>query len=156
MSVAASRYARALIDVLYPQKADRGLQDLRNFSEFLDAEPVARQVFQNPTIAAERRKRLLKEVGDSLAFDSTTRNFLALLIDRNRMDLIEEIVDAYQKFLDEKMGVVRAHVTSVYPLESEQQNAVVQQLKAITGKEVRMDMTTDPTLIGGIVAQVGS
>jgi len=156
MSVAANRYAKALLDVLYPSGAERGLEQLEDFSGLLAAEPQARQLFENPTIAAERRKTMFKAIGDAQSYDKPIRNFLELLIERNRLDLLGEIVGAYRKLLDEKLGLVRAHVTSATPLDSQQQRQLASRLEQVTGKKVRMDLAVDSSLIGGIIAQVGS
>jgi F-type H+-transporting ATPase subunit delta len=155
MSVAAKRYAKALLDVLYPAKAEAGLEQLRNFSTMLSGEADARLVFDNPTVSAENRKDLLNKIGDSLKLDTPIRNFLALLIDRNRLDLLKEIVSTYATLLDEKLGVVQAHVTSALALDAAQQKEVAAKLEKLTGKKVRMDVSVDPSLIGGLVAQVG-
>jgi F-type H+-transporting ATPase subunit delta len=155
MSVAATRYARALLDVLYPAKAEIGLDQLRSFASMLTQQADARLVFENPTISTENRKDLLNKVGDSLKLDANIRNFLALLIERNRLDLLGEIISTYEKFLDEKLGVVQAQVTSALELDSAQQTAVVARLQTLTGKKVRMQVSVDPDLIGGFVAEVG-
>jgi len=79
-----------------------------------------------------------------------------LLIERNRIDLIDEIAQVYQNLLDKKLGIVRARVTSAFPLDSNQQREVAAKLQAATGKVVRMELSTNPSLIGGVVAEVGS
>jgi F-type H+-transporting ATPase subunit delta len=155
MSVAASRYARALLDVLYPAKAEMGLDQLRSFSSMLTQQADAKLVFGNPTVSAENRKDLLSKVADALKLDTSIRNFLALLIDRNRLDLLGEITSTYERLLDERLGVVKAHVTSARELDSAQQGAVSAKLQALTGKKVKMQVSVDPDLIGGFIAQVG-
>jgi len=84
MSVAANRYAKALVDVLYPASAELGLEQLVKFSSLLSSQNQMRQLFENPTIAAERRKEVFKGIADSLSYDPHVRNFLNLLIERNR------------------------------------------------------------------------
>src|SRR5215813_9065127 len=108
MSVAANRYAKALLDVLYPSGAERGLEQLESFSRLLSSETQVRQLFENPTIAADRRKSMFKAIADASSYDALVRNFLELLIERNRLDLLGEIVNSYRKLLDEKLGLVRA------------------------------------------------
>jgi F-type H+-transporting ATPase subunit delta len=156
MSVAARRYAKALLDVLYPAKAEAGLEELRHFSSMLKQQSDARLVFENPTISPERRKDLLDKLGDALKLDAPIRNFIALLIDRNRLDSLDEIISTYDGLLDERLGVVKAHVTSALALDSTQQSEVVAKLQALTGKKVKMEVSIDPALIGGLVAKVGS
>jgi F-type H+-transporting ATPase subunit delta len=156
LSVASKRYAKALLDVLYPAKAEAGLQQLKDFSTVLDQQADARLVFDNPTVSTERRKDLLNKIGDALKLDTPIRNFLGILIDRNRLDILKEVVSTYASLLDEKQGFVEAHVTSALELSSAQQGEVAAKLQKLTGKKVRMQVSVDPSLIGGLVAQVGS
>ena len=156
MSVAASRYAKALLDVLYPAKAEMGREQLLKFSTVLSQQADARLLLENPTISGEKRKGLVSKISDTLGFDTPIGNFLALLTERNRLDLLDEIVGTYEKLLDDKLGVVRARVTSALELDSRQRDEVAARLQAMTGKKVRMEVFVDPSLIGGLVAQVGS
>ena len=156
MSVAVRRYAKALLDVLYPAKAEAGLDQLRNFSTMLGQQADAKRVFENPTISPDRRRDLLSKVGDALKLDAPIRNFIGLLIDRNRLDTLDEIISTYGALLDEKLGVVEAHVTSALALDPKQQSEVEAKLQKLTGKKVKMQVSIDPALIGGIVAKVGS
>jgi F-type H+-transporting ATPase subunit delta len=156
MSVAARRYAKALLDVLYPAKAEMGLDQLKGFATVLSQQNDARLVFENPTVSHERRKDLLNKVGDALKLDTPIRNFLGILIDRNRLDLLNEIISTYETSFDERQGVVQARITSANELSPTQQSEVAARLQAATGKKVRMQLTVDPSLIGGLIAQVGS
>ena len=156
MSVAANRYAKALLDSLYPQKAEDGLRQLQNFQLLLKDQPDARRLLENPTVSADRRKRLVKEIAAASGYDQRVANFIDILVDRNRLQLMDEITTAYQKLLDERLGVVRAIVRAAHPLDAAQQKELVAKLENVTGKQVRMEMALDPSLIGGVVAQVGS
>jgi|SRR6188474_3189129 F-type H+-transporting ATPase subunit delta len=156
MSVAANRYAKALIDVLYPDHAETGFEQLQSLSKLLQEVPEALSILSNPTISIDRRKGLMKEIGSALGFNKSIRNFVDLLIERNRFGLLGEIVPAYQKLMDERLGVVHAHVTSAHPLDATEQQQLAGKLQSLTGKKVRMEVAVDPSLIGGAVAQVGS
>jgi len=156
MSVAATRYAKALLDVLYPNRAEMGREQLIKFASVLSQQGDARLVLENPTVSPERRKELLNKIGDALTLDAPIRNFLGLLVERNRLDLMDEIVSTYEALLDEKLGVVKARITSALELDSRQREEVAARLQTLTGKRVRMEVSVDPSLIGGLVAQVGS
>jgi len=156
MSVAANRYAKALMDVLYPEKAEAGIQQLQDFLSLLNDQPDARRFLENPTMAGDRRKRMLKEIFDALSLDRRVANFIGILADRARLPILEEIVQAYQKLLDERMGILRARVTSAYSLDAAQQRELAARLAQVTGKQIRMEVAVDPSLIGGMVAQVGT
>jgi F-type H+-transporting ATPase subunit delta len=156
MSVAANRYAKALIDALYPDMAEAGLQQLESFSLVLKQQPDVRRLFENPTISPDRREKLLKELARRLGFDQRVSRFFKLIIERNRLVLLEEIVESYKKLLDERLGIVRAVVTAAYPLDASLQSELAARLERVTGKQIRMSVDVDPSLIGGLVARVGS
>lgn len=156
MSVAANRYARALLDVLYPSKAADGLQQLQGFAALLRDQPEARIFLENPTMAGERRNRMLKEISDALGFDRRVANFINILADRNRLPVLDEIIQEYQRLFDDRMGIVRARVTASRALDQVQHRDLTDKLEQITGKQVQMEIAIDPSLIGGVIAQVGS
>src|SRR5207244_5424768 len=156
MSVAANPYAKALMDVLYPEKAEAGIQQLQDFLSLLNDQPDARRFLENPTMAGDRRKRMLKEIFDALSLDRRVANFIGILADRARLPILEEIIQAYQKLLDERQGILRARVTSAHSLDPSEQRELAARLEQATGKQLRMEVTVDPSLIGGMVAQVGT
>jgi F-type H+-transporting ATPase subunit delta len=156
MSVAANRYARALMDALYPDQGEAGLEQLQQFAALLHEEPDARRLLENPTVAGDQRRKLLKEIAYGLGFEKRILNFVALIVDKGRLRLLDEIIEAYRRLLDDRMGIVRAIVTTAHPLDSAQRNELATKLTQRTGKKIRMEVAIDPSLIGGVVAQVGS
>ena len=156
MSVAANRYATALIDVLYPGKAEAGLRQLQQFASLLTDQPDSRRFLENPSVAGERRNRLLKEIAAAFGFDRPVANFISILVDRNRLPILEAIISEYERLMDKRLGIVRARVTTARTLDPAQQLELTRKLEQITGKQVRMEVAIDPSIIGGVVAQVGS
>ena len=144
------------MDVLYPDKAEAGLQQLQDFLSLLNDQQAARRFLENPTMAGDRRKRMLKEIFDALSLDRRVANFIGILADRDRLPILEEIIQAYQKLLDERQGILRARVTAAYSLDASEQQKLAARLEQATGKQIRMEVAVDPSLIGGMVAQVGS
>jgi len=84
------------------------------------------------------------------------RNFLFVVIDRRRADLLGEMAAAFEAALDERLGVVRVEVRSAVPLDTGQQAALGQELSKVANKQVRCEFFVDPLLIGGVVARMGS
>jgi F-type H+-transporting ATPase subunit delta len=83
-------------------------------------------------------------------------NFINILADRNRLPILDEIIKEYRRLMDKRLGIVRARVTTARTLDSVQRQELLQRLELVTGKQVRMEVAIDPSLIGGVVAQVGS
>ena len=78
------------------------------------------------------------------------------MVDRRRTDLLSEITDAFEAAVDERMGLVRAQVTSAAPLTDAQKAEMQSALTQVAGKQVRCEFSVDPDLIGGVVARIGS
>jgi F-type H+-transporting ATPase subunit delta len=156
MSVPANRYATALIDVLYPAKAEVGLHQLQEFASLLKDQPDSRRFLENPTMAGERRNRVLKEIAEVFHFDRPVAVFIGILANRNRLQILEEIISEYQRLMDKRLGIIRARVTAARSLDPKQQQELIRKIEQVTGKQVRMEVAVDPSLIGGVVAQVGS
>jgi len=88
--------------------------------------------------------------------DAVTRNFLNVVIDHDRMELLDEIVEAYESLVNERLGITTADVITARPLGEAEKQDLAGALSAKTGKTVRMNFSLDPNLIGGVVARVGS
>jgi F-type H+-transporting ATPase subunit delta len=79
-----------------------------------------------------------------------------VLIDRRRVGSLAEIAEAFEVLLDERLGTVRANVTSALGLSDSQKARLQEELSGLTGSPVRLRFAVDPGLIGGIVARIGS
>ena len=91
-----------------------------------------------------------------LGLSKLARNFLFVLVDRRRINLLHDIRAAFEAEIDERSGVVRAQVTSAAPLAGAERTQVQNKLSQMTGKQVRADFSVDEHLIGGVVAKIGS
>jgi F-type H+-transporting ATPase subunit delta len=82
-------------------------------------------------------------------------NFMRLLTDRNRLNLLPQIVESFQALVDDERGIAHAQVTTAVPLSEDERNAVARRLSELTGKQVRVETAEDEQLIGGMVARIG-
>ena len=148
------RYAQAIFQIgLEQDTLDAWLEDLgvlagamenREFREFLDAP----QVTLNQKIAA-----IEEALGDSVG--RLPRNLIMLLASRGIAHLFPGVLDQYERLLDGHRGVERAEVVSAVPLSDAQRERLVELLKGIVGKEIRLASRVEPGILGGVVARVG-
>jgi F-type H+-transporting ATPase subunit delta len=132
-----------------------GLRQLERLNVVLQEQPDLRRLLENPTISTQKREKLLKEISNALGFSRRMTRFLEILTERNRLALFDEIVATYRRLLDERLGIVRAVVTAAQPMDTSLQSQLAARLEKVTGKRVRMEVSVDPSLIGGVVARVG-
>jgi F-type H+-transporting ATPase subunit delta len=152
----ARRYARAIFEI----GTEKGLYEA--FATELDAlagiyagAADLQMALENPVFKLDQRRSLLEKILPRVAPSREVRTFALLLLDRGRISALPAIARAYRELVDEKLGRVRATVTSATPLDPAMQTAVQRALERRTGKRVVLSTSTDPDLIGGIVARVG-
>ncbi|MCK6529610.1 ATP synthase F1 subunit delta [Myxococcota bacterium] len=153
----ARRYAQAVLDLARDEGiAERVGSELDDFVATLERVPVIREVIVHPGFGKDERKALLHAVLERSGYARITRDFLLLLVDKSRIGAYGEIARAYARGLDEAMGRVHATVRSAGPLDAGTLARLRQHLERVTGKTVVLESQVDPSLIGGLVTQVGS
>jgi F-type H+-transporting ATPase subunit delta len=150
------RYAKALADIA----AEGGVlepvgRDLRGVAESLKEHREAAAFFANPAIPLTDKRRVLQSLTERVGVSLLSANFLSLILEKRRLIHLEEMALAYGELIDERLNRVKATVTSVIPLPDPVLERLKARLGAATGKEVYLEPRLDPTILGGLVAQVG-
>lgn len=153
---AAYRYAKALFSLAHDEHRHREVRaELENLGSLFAGSRELRDALLTPMHPADERKSALKAIGDSANVSGLVQNFLAYLIDQRRLINFDGIVEAYGALADESEGLVTAEVVSASPLDDRRKDRLRRALSERTGQEVRLDITVDPSLIGGAIAKVG-
>jgi F-type H+-transporting ATPase subunit delta len=118
--------------------------------------PELQILFSTPAVSAEKKKAVLAKVGAQMALNPLTINFLSVVIDHERMSMLDEILEALQSVLNDRLGIAVAEITTARPLDDTEKSTLAGALGNKTGKKVEMKFALDPRLIGGVVARVGS
>lgn len=157
-TTAANRYARALLDVAVTEKADlRQIeQQLVGFVDMINANPALEKVLTNPAVPVQRKRGAVAELTRRGGLQPMLSKLLALLADRDRLVLLRDLADAYRERLMDHLKIVRAEVTTAVPLAADRTKAIETSLAQLTGRTVVLSSRVDPTIIGGVVAKVGS
>src|SRR5438552_3706647 len=104
-AAAASRYARALVDVVLAPKsrveADRVRQDLRTFEQALAGSAELETALASPAVKRARKRAVVERLVKALDLSITSRNFLLVLIDHRRTGELTEVIAAFEKLVDE-------------------------------------------------------
>ncbi|KAK9943572.1 hypothetical protein M0R45_009176 [Rubus argutus] len=156
-ATAASSYAAALADVATSNNTlETTVADVEKIEKFFE-EPSVFDFFINPTIDLEKKRGVLDEIARSSALQPHTVNFLNILVDAKRIDLIKDIVKefeiVYNKITDTELAVV----SSVVKLESQHLAQIAKQVQKLTGsKNVRIKSEIDPSLVAGFTVRYGN
>jgi len=152
----ARRYAKALLLIgKEDSQAEIYKEELDRFSVMMSSSKELEQAICNPLYDAAGRKKVLQAIIEQLELSGVVRAFLLLLFDKGRIGFIESINEFYKKLADELKGVARASLVSATELSDETVEKIRKSLSKMTGKDVKLEVEQDPTLIGGIVTKIG-
>jgi F-type H+-transporting ATPase subunit delta len=156
----ANRYARALVElVLAPGsslKPEDAVAQLRAVEQMISESWELRNAMLTPAIQTSRKRAVMAELLKKLQASDLTRNFVYVVIDHRRIGMMSEIREAFELQLDERLGFVRAEVTSAQALATLQHDNIEGELSRLTGKRMRLRFDVDAELIGGVTARIGS
>ena len=155
---AATRYARALLDVALTERADVNAIDaqLAATAELFNQHETLRKVLLTPAVPVPRKRALMTELLDKLAVLPLVKKTLLLLVENDRLALIPDVAEAFRQRLLDMRNVVRADVTTAAALSPERLAAIQGSLAAATGRTVELTSRVDPSIVGGMVARIGS
>jgi len=158
MSAIASRYARALVEVILEQKIDAEVarQQLRSIVEAVHESDELRRVWDSPAISPEQKRAVLDAIAKQMGTVKPIRNFMAVLIDHRRIGMLDDIVRQFETELDTQLGFTEVEVSSARPLSPEEKRELESRVESVTGKKVRTRYVSDPALLGGVMVRAGS
>jgi F-type H+-transporting ATPase subunit delta len=160
LSAVATRYANALADVVTAAHStltpERAMSELNAFDSTVRDSHELAAALETPAIPASRKKAVVGRIAEKLGFSPIMRNFLFVLIDKRRTGSLREIIYAFEAALDERNGVVPAEISAAGDMSEAERKALAAELEKLTGKRIRMTFAVNPSLIGGVVAKVGS
>jgi F-type H+-transporting ATPase subunit delta len=157
LSALAQRYATALADVaLERNKANAIKNDLASFTETYRASTDLQNFLSSPSISAAVKKSFLAKLAEQMHLQEEVRNFLFLLVDHGRTELLPGFMPVLESELNARLGIAEAQVTSARELGEDEKRELVTRLERITGKKIETRYTLDPGVLGGAVVQIGS
>jgi F-type H+-transporting ATPase subunit delta len=155
---AAIRYARALLDVAVKERAnlDQIESELAGVVDLFKKYPTLEKVLLNPAVPVPVKRAAVVELTERAGIVPIVSKLLILLAERDRLVVLPDLLDAYRERLLDHQQVVRAHITTASPLGADRAQAIERGLAQVTGKVVTLETSVDPSIIGGVVARIGS
>ena len=153
----ARRYAKALFSLADEQgQVEQWSTSLDALGRALASSPELRATLESPLFEKEQRRGVVASLGKAIGLAETPSSFLLLLADRARLAYLPAIIQNFRDLADERLGRVRAKVTSAVPLSPEEAKRIAEKLAQGRKTQVIVETAVDAALLGGVVAQVGS
>jgi F-type H+-transporting ATPase subunit delta len=153
----AGRYASALFDLA------RDGRQIESVGKSLDALNQAladskdfNELVTSPLVSREQALKAFQGIAPQLRLDPITTNFLGVLARNGRKNQLQPVIGAYRRLAAEHRGETTAEVRTAWPLSDDQLAALRTQLRTRAGRDVAIDATVDPDILGGIVVKLGS
>jgi F-type H+-transporting ATPase subunit delta len=153
----AGRYATALFELARDEKQLEAVgASLATLRQTLSDSDDFRQMTSSPLISREQATTGIAATAEAMRLDPITSKFLGVLAHNRRLSKLPQIVRAFNMLAANHRGETTAEVTSAHPLNDDQVSALKNNLKSRLGRDIAVDLTVDPTILGGLVVKVGS
>lgn len=158
MSAYALRYARAFADVI--TEANLSYEDVKSqLNDFTHAWEVAadlREVFLDPSFPLPDKLAILDRMNGKMQLAPQVRNFVAVLLQHNRMHAFEEILGEFRQEMNGRLGISEVEITTARPLGMGERKELIEQVGDLVHGKVDATFREDSSLIGGVIVRVGS
>lgn len=154
---AAGRYATALFELARDEGALEATEkDLDALKSALEESDDLASVLKNPIYSRAEQAAAMAAVGSKMGLSPLVQNVIALMASKRRLFAVPEFISVFKALMADHRGEVTADVTAARELSDTQANALVAHIKQAIGQEVKLNVTVDPSIIGGLIVKVGS
>lgn len=155
-TILARRYAKAAFSIGTENgKFEEYNECLQAVADLYKANPDVVDALTNPLYPVDIRGKVMSGIVKSMDVDSVMSNFLNLLVEKKRAEILPEIAEEFKAMVDDAQNVSHGTVVSAVELSDDLQGKIQKTLEKLTGKKVELTTSVDPTIIGGMVAKVG-
>ncbi len=155
--VLPQRYGEGLFRVVKETgKYQEVAKDLSAFLALLNSNDQVRDLMENPVYGTQERLSFLEGLQQKANYSDPAFGLLYVLVDRNRIEHLENILAAFDERYRRELGLVSAEVTVAGEIDSSTQDRIKELVQKITGKNPEVDIQSDPSIIGGLKIRIGN
>jgi F-type H+-transporting ATPase subunit delta len=153
---ASLQYANALADIALARGAAVPVtQQLGDFTAAYASSTELRNILASPAVSKAEKRGVAERISARLGAGKIVRNFLFVVIDHQRTQLLPEIFESFENVVRERQGVAEAEIFSPTALSEARKKELTQVLERLTGKRVEAKFSLDARLLGGAMVRVG-
>ena len=154
---AASRYSLALYELAEENKSVKEIEDQSSaLIKLIDESKDFESIIRNPTNKKEDQISIINKISEHYNFNNLLKNFLCFLTTKRRLFFIQNILKNFINICSQKRGEVFAKLIAAKKLNENEVNKIKDELSENFATKVKLDYKYDPSLIGGLIIQVGS
>lgn len=150
-------YAQALYEILKESsELDKSVKDMNNLKVLLRSSPDFKEMTLSPTISIEEKKNVIFSISKQNSFSDNLKKFLGFVASKNRLFYLDKIIESFLNLVSKNKGELKAKLISSKKLSNEQQLEIQNELSKNFKSPLKIEYIYDPSLIAGLVIQVGS
>lgn len=153
--VIARRYAKALINLAEKDLENTG-KSLTALADVFSNSAELSEVLSDTKVSSQIKQNVLKIILKKIKVSKLVDTFIRYLLAKRRIVLLPNIERAFNLFLQEKLGRIEAGITVAQEISEVTVGKLEKAISRYSGKEVTVNITIDPAIIGGIVTRIGS
>jgi F-type H+-transporting ATPase subunit delta len=153
---ASLQYANALADIALAQgAAEAAAKQLNDFGSAYAQSAELRTFLASPAVTVGAKHEVIEKITKRLGASRIIRNFLFVITDHRRTQLIPEVLVTFQQVIRQRQGVAEAQIVSAVELSAAQKKELAATLTRLTGKKIETKYSLDLALLGGVVVRIG-
>jgi F-type H+-transporting ATPase subunit delta len=153
---ASLQYANAMADIALAQSAaEPAAKQLHEFGAAYAQSTELRVFLASPAVSIEAKHAVIEKIAARLKASRIVRNFLFVLADHRRTQLIPQVIAAFHQVIRQRQGVAEAEIFSAVEMSASQKKVMASTLARLTGKKIEAKYALDPALLGGAVVRIG-
>ncbi len=157
ISGVAKRYAGSLFDLAAESKSVAAVEKhMASLEAMIAGSTDFQRLIKSPVFSAEDQQRAVSAIAAKAGITGLTANFLNVVAGNRRLFALPGIIKSFAEIAAAARGEVAADVTSAHELSAAQQNELAATLKDVVGKDVAINLTVDPSILGGLIVKIGS
>lgn len=154
---AAGRYAKALFELAQDAGSlDQTEADLDALGTAIEESADLASVIRDAIYSRDEQSRAVAAVAERMGLSALVKNVILLMASKRRLFAVPQLVRVFKAMMADHRGEVTADVTAARPLSDGQTAALVDKIGGATGRSVKLNVTVDESLIGGLIVKVGS
>ena len=157
ISGVAERYASSLFELALDAGSVEAVgADLNRVQTLIDGSDDLKRLIVSPVFSADDQFKAISAVSEKAGISGLVGNFLKVVARNRRLFALPGMIKAFRLIAARHRGEISADVTSAHALTAAQETELKATLKSVTGKDVAVNVTVDPSILGGLIVKVGS
>lgn len=156
ISVIASRYADALFQIGEEENSSNVLyKELNKVLDTINSSDELKRALRSPLVAKKEKKDLINMIFTD-EISKNTKNFLKILVDKDRIVCLNDIRDSYKQMINEKNNILEGKAISAIAMSENEINQLQSKLSSKYNKNVVLKNIVDETVLGGVLVRLGN